>query len=266
MRLLFLGNSDDLNPEIPEDERSPSITGRLLQSLIGEPVEVIARTIWPTPDLPDLLDRWLDRYDPDVILFKVTWFWYGYESVPVRLERVLGRAGKPIAGLGLRAASMPRIGHTCAFKFARRAAHRVIGGDATFTPEQVIETVEACLRRVMAREGIVLQVKGTATYSLAGEPMVRDYSRRFAARRDRVEGALESFCGRLSISWADNRATGGREHEGLDRGDGLHKAATAQEFMAHLHARDLAAALEQAGWRLRVAHGLTEAEPPALMS
>jgi hypothetical protein len=248
VRLLFLGNSDDLNPEIPEDQRSPSITGQLLESLTGEPWEVTARTVWPTPDLPDLVERWLDRYQPDVVLFKITWFWWGFESVPVRIERVLGPLGKPIATLGLRAAATPRIGHTRPFKLGRRLAHRVIGGDAPFAPEHVIETVEACIRPVLAREGIVLLVKGTATYDLGGEPMIQDYTGRFAARRDHVEGALQAHCQRLNVAWADNRETAGREHEGLDRGDGLHKAVPAQQLFAQFHARDLLAAMESAGW------------------
>lgn len=250
MRLLFLGNSDDLNPDIPEDQRSPAITGRLLEASIGQPVEVTARVIWPANDLPDLLDRWLDRYDPDVVFFKVTWFWYGYESVPERVERLLGPVGRPFARLGRRAAAAPRIGHTRAFKAGRRWTYRLVGGDSPFTPEHVIAIVQTCIRRVLAREGTVLIVKGTATYHLEGEPMIQAYARRFASRRDHVEGSLEAFCRSLGVPWSDNRATAGREHAGLDSGDGLHKAASAQEFMAHLHARDIASALQSAGWQV----------------
>jgi hypothetical protein len=247
VRLLFLGNSDDLNPETPEEQRAPHLCAQFLSEATGQPCEVIARVIWPSPDLPDLLDRWLDRYEPDLVLFKITWFWYGYESVPIRIERVLGRLGRPIAGAGLRAAATPALGHSRPFKLGRRMAHRLIGGDSPFTPTQVIEITELCLRRVIAREGTIVVAKGTATYDLAGEVMIADYKPRFAARRNLVEGSLEAFCNRLRIQWADNRNTGGVEHEGIDLGDGLHKIASVQETFARLHARDLKAAIEAAG-------------------
>jgi hypothetical protein len=246
--LLFLGNSDDLNPEVPEDGRAPQICARLLASLTGHPWEVEARAIWPSPELPNLIDRWLDRFQPDLVLFKVNWYWYGYESVPVRVERLFGKVGKPVASLGLKAAGSRRIGHTRSFKLGRRLAHRMIGGDSPFTPELVIDMVELCLRRIVTREGLVVLAKGTATYDLDGEVMIRDYKSRFAGRRDHVEGTLQDFCRRLSIGWADNRETLGAEHEGLDDGDGLHKAAAVQDVFGRRHARDLVAAMRAAGW------------------
>ena len=191
MRLLFLGNSDDLNPETPEERRAPHLCAQFLSEATGQPCDVIARAIWPSPDLPDLIDRWLDRYEPDLVLFKITWFWYGYESVPIRIERVLGRLGRPIAAVGLRAAATPTVGHSRPFKFGRRMAHRLIGGDSPFTPKQVIEITELCLRRIIAREGTIVVAKGTATYDLAGEVMIADYKPRFAARRNLVEEPRE---------------------------------------------------------------------------
>jgi hypothetical protein len=240
--LLFLGNSNDLNPDIPDELRSPAVTARLLADAIGEPVDLSVRVIWPDPSLPDLVESWLDRYEPDIVFLKVNWYWWGYESVPRRIERVLGPAGRLPSRAGTKLADTSAVGHSRAFKQLRRLCHRAIGGDAPFTAAQVVDVVDACMARILARESIVLVVKGTATYTLQGEPAVWDYRERFERGRDRVEGALESKCRRLGVAWSDNRGTGGREHGGLDRGDGIHHDVDVQEFMARRHAGDLAAA------------------------
>ena len=91
MRVLRLGNSEDRSPGIADSDRAWYIAGIVLAEACGESVETVVRPISPTRELPDLLDKWLDEYQPDLVLLKVTWYWYSYESVPRRIERLFGR-------------------------------------------------------------------------------------------------------------------------------------------------------------------------------
>jgi len=247
VKLLFLGNSNDANPDIPEEQRSPARTAALLAEAIGEPVDVTMRNAWADAALPGLVEKWMLRYQPDIVLFKVNWYWYGYESVPAKVERVLGRVGSLPAKAGKRAAETPAIGHRRLFHQLRRLAYRFIGGDAPFSEQHVIDVSTAVIRKILAHEDVVLVVKGTATYHLDGEPAVADYRARFVRKRDRVEGTLAALCARLGVRWADNRNTGGLEHAGVEDGDGIHHDVGVQELMAGHHVRDLAEAWKAAG-------------------
>ncbi len=86
MRILRLGTSDDILPTVAEHERGYRIVEQALAAETGETVETIIREAWPEPGLPEVLGRWLDRFEPDVVSLKVSSFWFTYESVPERLR------------------------------------------------------------------------------------------------------------------------------------------------------------------------------------
>ncbi len=140
--------------------RTSRKTARLLEAATGETVEIIPRVIWPSAQLPDIIDGWMERYSPDIVLFQINGFWYLYASVPLLFERKLGRVGKQISRAGLRAGRTPWIVKTRVFHFGRRVALRTIGGAHYFTPAEVCEIVEACLRRIVRHEGAGLIVQG----------------------------------------------------------------------------------------------------------
>ncbi|MBK9611492.1 hypothetical protein [Candidatus Amarobacter glycogenicus] len=101
MKLLRLGNSDDIDPSVPDDQKNWYVAGKVLEEAIGEPVETVVKAIWPGEELPRKVSEWIDEYRPDMVFLKVTWVWYGYESVPRRIERIFGRVGKPVARAGV---------------------------------------------------------------------------------------------------------------------------------------------------------------------
>lgn len=72
MRILRLSTSDDLRPELPESGRIHRLVEQAFAAETGEPVETLIRVIWPTPGLADVIDRWLESYDPDVVFFRVS--------------------------------------------------------------------------------------------------------------------------------------------------------------------------------------------------
>ncbi|MEX0782092.1 MAG: hypothetical protein WD557_05535 [Dehalococcoidia bacterium] len=222
MRVLRLSNSDDFAGDLPPEARAWHIAGEVLAAAVGAPVETTTRVVWPYPSLPDLVDRWLERYDPDLVFLKVNWYWYGYESVPLRLRRRIPLLGKPLAAAGDGATKISWMSRTRAFKASRDLANRVIGGDANFTGDEVIERMEAVIRRIVARENIILVVKGTG----GGRDAIGSlgpYYERFKPKREYVEGTIEAFCRELGVHYTGIGRVRTREESDLDRGDGVHK-------------------------------------------
>ncbi len=229
MRVLRLGNSEDLSPGIQDHERGWYIAARELEKVAGEPVEVIVRPIFPTPELPGLLQKWIDEAQPDFVFLKVTWYWYGYESVPRRIERIFGRVGKPVAKAGLNAAAKPKLAHNRTFRFGRRLAHRIIGGDTQVPTKQVVAIMEDCIRTIIARENIALVVKGTGDGRREDEGL-QGYFDRFTKRRLEVEGSIERLCRELHVPYTGTRRDHSLPREKLG-GDLIHRGATAQQRM-----------------------------------
>ena len=245
MRVLRLGTSDDVIDDVAEHLRSPRIAESVLAEAVGEPVETIVRPIWPRPNLPELVDRWLDQYRPDLVYFTVVPFWYVYESVPVRVERRLGRFGRKVAPVGQRAAATP-FSNTLPFRALRAAGMRTIGGEAHFTPGQVLEVVEACIRRIVAREDVALVVIGStgrrcAAYSWGG--VARD-----RARRATVHESLSTLCAQLHVPYfgGDSLMTS-RQWKALLGTDGTHLGIDGQRSMGLEQGARMLAAWDAAG-------------------
>lgn len=161
MKVLRLTNSSDVHPGVPEELRAPAVAARYIEQATGEPVETIQKALWPTPAFPDVLERWMDQYSPDVVLFRLSSFWVAYESTPLRVGNRLGRIGKPVTTAGLRIGDRPWLVERRAFKVARKGVVRVIGGDTYFTVEAAADVLDECFRRIVARESVLPVVRGT---------------------------------------------------------------------------------------------------------
>ena len=131
---------------------APALAAEALGQELGTPVDVVARAIWPSPKLPSLVERWMDEEEPDLVLMRSRPYAFLYESVPLRIERALGPVGKPVARAGLKAADSPLLAHNAAFHALRTLGLRTIGGVTTYTPQEVVAVLEACVR-VIIRSG-----------------------------------------------------------------------------------------------------------------
>ena len=112
MRLLRLTNSNDYNDEIPELLRGEAITRRLAAEAIGEDVETVSRAFWPSSKLPAKVAGWLDEYEPDMVFIRCAAYWVSFESLPLRIDRTLGRLGRWPAAVGKRLGSEPTVAQT----------------------------------------------------------------------------------------------------------------------------------------------------------
>jgi hypothetical protein len=244
MKLLWLGTSNDRYGEMPEEARAYRVAAGVLAEAAGEAVEVILKRAWPSPELPGIVESWMKRYQPDAAWLQVNNFSFCYESVPLKIERKLGRLGKPVAGAGVKASKVPWVASNAAFRGARRAAQLTIGGVTNFEPEDVIASIGETIRVIIRHEGVVLGVRGPTN-------QVHYYPSRRAAeraerRRQQVHTAIRAICRELHV-----------EYVGLDRpgyvagkvptlADQVHQDVEAQRLAGLTEGKALASAWQAA--------------------
>ena len=200
-----------------------------------------AKSVWPDAKFPATLQKWLARYQPDIVYLNVVSFWFQYESVPLRMERLFGRFGKKVSDAGFNIASNRVLAHNRPFRAFRGMAQRTIGGDNHFTSHEVIECMSECIRLVLRREGTVLVVSGPGSRN---DHSVTPWKRRRnERRRQEVDGALKSLCEQLHVQYegVQQPRWKAREEVGGQRiGDGLHfnasgHARRAEEMFQSIH-------------------------------
>lgn len=232
LRVLRLTNSDDFTPEIPVAERASAVAECMLAAATRQEVDTVAKGVWPAPELPAIIEGWMVRYEPDMVFFRVASYWFTYESVPLRLERLLGRWVRPVTRLGNRAATNKRIGHNRVFKALQKAALRTIGGATLLTPDETVTLVENCLRPILAREGVGVVVRGPRTpFALSNSERA---VRRSEAKRQYVNRRLAEVCARHHLTFAPFESVEDARDDSLRLGDLVHITAEAQRSVGEM--------------------------------
>jgi hypothetical protein len=211
----------------------------MLAEAAGEPVETILCGNWPSASFPDYFERCIKDHNPDLVFLKVNWFWYGYESLPLRIERRFGRAGKAVGQAGTRFGATPLFANSRTFQTARRLVNRVLPGATYFTPQEIVERMEECIRRAARHENVVLVLRGPGG-GWDHAPLWSDGARkRESARREHIKAHLQAACERhhvyylgrpalarkeleqrLTPAWFRSSAAG-HEQMGLEEGDAM---------------------------------------------
>jgi hypothetical protein len=189
---------------VPEAERSYRVAEAMLADAIGEPVETVVRRSWPTEDFPEVVEKFLDRYQPDLVLLKVPTFWVAYESVPLRLERRLGWFGRHLGRARWTVAGTPSLAHNRVFRSVRAFAQYTIGGDTYFEPEEVSERMGRAIRAIVRRENCALGIDGPqGRIRIGGRKSARERAER---RRLRLDAALRLLADELHVTyWCSHR-------------------------------------------------------------
>lgn len=232
MKILRLSSSNDVRDHVPDEARAYRLVERALAEATGGPVETFLKPFWPEARLPDLLEGWLERYQPDLVYISVSTFTFAYQSVPLRLERALGPLGRVLGGWGRRSADVPWLATNRVYRAARQALLMTVGGDTYFTPEEVVGRIEECLRLVLKYEGASPILRGPLGESVYSNRR-RAVLRRERIRR-RVHHAFKETCQRLHVAYIgrDNaldfdRTVLGRDQ--LHRNQEGHRRAAAEE-------------------------------------
>lgn len=227
MKVLRLTNSSDVHPGVPEELRAPAVAARFIEKATGEPVETIQKALWPTASFPDVLERWMEQFSPDVILFRLSSYWVAYESTPLRVGNKLGRFGKPVTNAGTKIGDRPWLVERRAFKAARKGVVRVVGGDTYFSPEEAGEVLEECFRRIVSRESVLPVVRGTGLIlNSSGSKAGR---RRSIGRVAELNRRVIAGCERYRIPFSPEEVS---DAESTTRqADELHDAADAHQVI-----------------------------------
>jgi hypothetical protein len=244
MRLLRLGNSADTHPGTEPADRSMEVCRRLLEADVGEPVELVRKVAWPTPDFPGIVEGWLERYRPDAVFFWVNTYWFTFERAARGLERRVGPLARPIAAAADRAGDVPWLRQSRLLRYPRRLLLRSAPGEVEFEPEAVVRCCEAVIRAVVRREETALLVRGPQmpmVFRAGAAARARGEARRLVVHR-----ALERLTAELHVDYigvADGLAY--LDDAGNWERDGYHPSLEHHRRMGEEEARLIARAVRE---------------------
>ncbi len=245
MRILRLTNSNDLLSTLPPEALSSAVADRVVAEITGVTPETIVRAVWPGPELPGIIQRWLLRYEPDLVFLRAASYWVTYESVPLRVQRQLGAMGSWPSRAGFAVGGNPKFASNQAFKALRRLALRTVGGTTYFTPDEATKHVEAVLRQVLTQESVLAVVRGPGhTYNAVGDATGLRVARR---RIDEFEARLSDLCQSLHVPYCSTRLVA--DDPALLQADGVHDNAEGQRIFGELEGKAIAAAWQAATLR-----------------
>lgn len=241
MRVLRVGTSNDSSGSLPEEQRGWHIASTMLADASGEPVDTILKRAWPTAEFPEHVARWLDEFEPDVVVLQVSNFWYGHESVPLWLERKFGRAGAYLSDAGLRLGKRRWFADSRLAIASSRALVRVLPSATHFTVQQVAATMEAGMQKVLSREGPILVVRGNDHW--AKLPMsTRRANNRNIQRNAAMSRAMRAICERHRTPYVERPTVSEAEMRKMLNDARWHNSADGERISGEVDGRAMVAA------------------------
>ena len=202
MRVVRVGTSNDYVASVPEEQRAWAIAERMLREAAGEPVETILKRAWPTAEFASAVERWMADLEPDFVVFQVNNFWYGHDSVALWFQRRFGRVGTRMTELGLKAGNSKLMTEHRWGQLINRSLLRVMPGETHFTIPQVAQAMEAAMRKVLAREGTLLLVRGNDHWEKLPMSSKRQNNRNIQ-RNQAMSAAMRAVCERLRVQYGE---------------------------------------------------------------
>ncbi len=198
MKILRLGVSHDARDDIPFDERQHVIAERKLEEATGLEWDTVLKSMWPTAQLPALVERWVEREEPDMVLLFLAGYWASWGSTAVRLERRLPFVGKHAADLARKVATSESAKPHRTLDRLRGVASAAIGVDFNFEPDELVSRFETITRQLL-RNGHFLTPGGGR-----GRPPRRPtkrQTRQSIARYSLFARGIEELCRQLHVEF-----------------------------------------------------------------
>ena len=194
--VLRFASSLDFTGELPPGARAWEVAERILTEAGGRPVRTISKPVWPNAKLPAILERWLEEFEPDIVLICISSYWVETEVVANRIRR-LGILGRKLESASQAAAMKRGIGDSRLYLLGRRLLLRTIGGRPHFTPAELEANVESWLRVILRRESVAVAIAGTP---FSPDTMATKAARRRATvRKNELRARLSELGKRLDI-------------------------------------------------------------------
>jgi hypothetical protein len=238
MRVLWLGKSEDIRTELPDEERYITVALRTFEELTGEHPEATVHRIWPKPNLPDLVEGWMRELQPEFGAVRLNPFWYDYETVQRGAQGRFRRAGPIISSAADRLTRNPRVRNSSPLRLLRKAAGRATGRRAEFTTDEVLTRTETALRRILKHEDVglvVLASDGGRVYQL--EPWSRSEE-----LQQYVDAGMRKLCESLHVPYRVRRHYTREELRPMVLPDELHLNAHGAKIVGEADGRLVAEA------------------------
>lgn len=233
VHILRLGSSDDTNPEVPIAERSITVCERDFAHAIGEPVHTTQRRFVPTPTAPDVVDKFMQRYEPDCVLLVLSSYWTCFETAAYRAKKAWPRPLQPLANRVERWGGRTASKNNLVFRAGRAASRRAVGVATQFEPSEVLETVEACIRRILRYEDVTLVVRAPFTRFRVPD----DSRQRMEERRLMIDLPMQDLCRRLHVEYIPRDPARPWSDDPVLLADGVHINGEAQIAQGILEAQ-----------------------------
>ena len=235
MRVLVLGHSDTDGSRLAgRDESLAGIIESDLPALVGEPVEVTFRRIFPNgPQAGLYVDRVLAEEEPQYVVLALGSAAFALRTVALRLRHLGSRprrwceAIQQASERGAHRLGRPGV---AAYTLVQRGVRKVVGTETLYTPETTIEAYRAIFLRLAREEKTEVTVIGGSHYHTRHHRLDREFPLRIIRVKDIVrQAALDHY-----FTWVDweeaVRAAGDPDDYYLP--DGVHRSAAGHRVLA----------------------------------
>ncbi len=196
IKVLRLGSSLDFLGELPPGTRAWEVAQGILAAQTGLAVQTFVKPSWPTPELGEILTRWINELQPDILVICVSSFWVETETLSNRFQ-ALGKPGRKIADASRKMSLRPVVAERRVYQWGRLALLRSLGGRAGYSPARIEELMEGWLRAACRSESLGIAVVGTPfSPDTLADARAR---RRAGARKDELRARLARVCSRLGV-------------------------------------------------------------------
>ena len=196
MKILRLGVSHDVRDDVPLEDRQHVVAERMLEDATEHDWETVIKSIWPTEELPALVEKWVNREQPDMVVLFLAGYWTSFGSTALRLERHVPFVGPTAASVVRKVAENDVAARHVTLDRLRGLASRLVGVDFNFEPGDLVARFDVILRGLLRNEQLVVAVRGP------GRPpqrLTRRQTRQSIARAQAFQQGIADLCTRLHV-------------------------------------------------------------------
>ncbi len=198
MKILRLGVSHDFRDDIPYEQRQFVLAERILEEATGLDWETLPKAIWPTDEIPALVERWVEREKPDMVVLCLAGYWVSFGSTAVRLERRVPVVGRRLARTSRSVATAEFAKQHATLDHLRGFASALIGVDYNFEPADLLRRFDAVLRQLVRNEELVVAVRGPGR---TPQWLTKRQTRVSWARANAWHDGIQKICEQLHVEF-----------------------------------------------------------------